>query len=330
MQDGTFRTLCLLRQMLAGSFLLKISFVKGSFQWKSQNCVLKGHRSPAEQTLKWTFLQKHFFGSVHLKFRLKSFTNDEKHTHCMLCVCVQWCTDHMDGVRVDPEKDLSHLDAWQHNHNRDKWANSSTYFKSNLFFFFFLAKQIIDSVKWEPFVVIFREEKRENAADALQFAAIRSCWIIMRSSATIKASWKQQFVLETLLRQWNNKPRCVGGAISSVLLAALLLPLSEYVLYFICQFGQWIKLGRVRGDAVWWGPADPSDLHGPARRCAVTWLIFYHVPPSLQSRRRPQCDREYIRTHCFLMLIWPLHRPSGRLHNSVTAADSRTALQLPC
>lgn len=106
----------------------------------------------------------------------------------------------------------------KHNHNRDKWANSSTYFKSNLFFFFFfLAKQIIDSVKWEPFVVIFRGEKRENAADALQFAAICSCWIIMRSSATIKASWRQQFVLETLLRQWNNKPRCVGGAISWVL-----------------------------------------------------------------------------------------------------------------
>lgn len=164
--------------------------------------------------------------------RLESCVNNEKHTHWSHWPhgqCKGWfwggCVslDTWHGCLSDLSRGLYLLSmtfiknsprhAWifqENNRNRDSWRNSSTDF--------FFTKQVIYSVNVETFWLEFfwgKGWKRQWHATVR--SDFHSCRIIVWLSATIKASWKQQFVLESLLYQWNNKPRCVGSAISSVL-----------------------------------------------------------------------------------------------------------------
>lgn len=103
-------------------------------------------------------------------------------------------------------------------------------------------------------------------------------WIIMWFSATIKASWKQQFVLESLLQQRNNKPCCAGSAISFVLPPPLIATLWICFVFHlpIWSMNKITTYASLPPDALWWSPTPLicTGLWDGARSHDLFWNIM--------------------------------------------------------
>lgn len=178
------------------------------------------------------------------------------------------------------------------NHNRSRSGNCSmNHFCMSrwdvttfLFWFFFFSFQelLVFMQHFRKTKNLFKKKKCKKGRGKKKHwhAAVHSnsfLWIIMWFSATIKASWKQQFVLESLLQQRNNKPCCAGSAISFVLPPPLIATLWICFVFHlpIWSMNKITTYASLPPDTLWWSPT-PLICTGLRDGCAITWFILEH------------------------------------------------------